>query len=88
MIAAAPTVDRMLTPPQVAARLGVDVHRVLAWVRAAELPAVNLASRGSSRPRYRIDPAALAEFLVQRTVQPPAPRKKKRRAAPVVPRYV
>jgi excisionase family DNA binding protein len=85
---AAATAERMITPPEIAERLAVDVHKILQLIRCGELPAVNLASRGSTRPRFRVSPEALTEFLKRRTVRPPVPRNKRPRAAEPVPRYV
>jgi excisionase family DNA binding protein len=73
--------DRWQTPPQIAKTLGCKPDTVLAWIRSGELVAVNLARRGSTRPRYRIEPRALEAFLAARRVVPSAPtvRRRKRR---------
>ena len=72
---------RFLTPPAVAKRLGVDPHRVIAWIRQGKLRAVNLGD-GPLRPRYRIDPGDLADFLAGRAVVPPAKAATRRRRDP------
>jgi hypothetical protein len=66
--------DRWLTPPEVGDQLGVDPA-----IRRGELVGVNLADRTSSKPRFRIAPEALAEFLRRREVVPTTPsvRRKK-----------
>lgn len=75
--AAAP---RHLTPPAIAARLGVAEETVRAWIVAGELPAADVARRGCRRPRYRVDPADLAAFLAARRPDaPPAAKKTQRR---------
>ena len=74
------TLPRMLTPPDVARRLAVKPDRVIAWIRSGELRALNV-SDGRVRPRFRIDPADLEEFLARRAVQPP-PRRQRRRKRP------
>lgn len=51
-----------LTPPQIAARLRVKPHKVLAWIGSGRLRALNI-SAGSERPRYRIHEADLEVFL-------------------------
>ena len=61
---------RHLTPPQVAARLGVGVAKVIEWILDGELVAINLARRGCTRPRYSISPQSLAEFELARRVTP------------------
>jgi excisionase family DNA binding protein len=60
---------RYLTPPQVAARLRVDVHKVLTWIRRGELRAANVGD-GSQRPRFRIAPTDLEIFLAARAATP------------------
>ena len=57
------------TPPRVAERYGVDVHRVLDWIRRGELHAINVGD-GSMRPRYRISPSDLAIFEAARSATP------------------
>ena len=67
-----PAPERYLSPPQIAERLGVAPRKVIAWIRSGELAAVNLASRGASRPRYAVSPASLAKFLSAKAVAPVA----------------
>lgn len=63
-----------LTPPEVASLYGVEPAKVIAWIRAGELPAVNLATRPDARrPRYRIREADLDVFEQRRAVKPPSP---------------
>jgi excisionase family DNA binding protein len=59
-----------LTTRQVAERYSVDPDKVLAWIRAGELAAINVAEKAGGRPRYRIDPADLAAFEARRQVRP------------------
>jgi hypothetical protein len=68
-----------LTPPELARQWGVDVQKVLHWIKAGELRAINLATRRDGRPRYAIDQADIALFEAARAVQPPAPRVRRRR---------
>lgn len=72
-----PDPTRYLTPPQVAARLGVKPESVTAWIRSGALRALNLARPGSIRPRYRISPEALDTFERTRTVVPREPIERK-----------
>lgn len=65
-----PEATPFLTPPQVARRFGCKPETVLGWIRNGELAALNLARRGTLRPRYRISPQALADFELRRTVVP------------------
>lgn len=72
--------DRMLTPPAVARRLGVSPGKILNLIRGGELAAIDVATRGSRRPRYRIDPDALERFIAARAVgSPPATQQRRRR---------
>jgi hypothetical protein len=58
-----------LTPPAVARRYVIDVHRVLGWIKSGQLQAVNVGD-GAQRPRYRISEEALAEFEESRAAGP------------------
>lgn len=72
--------ERFMTPPEVAERLGVSPERVIGWIRGGKLRASNL-SDGSKRPRFRISPDALDDFLRSREVlpsAPPAPKQRRR----------
>jgi len=67
-----------LTPPQVAKRLRVSPDKVLAWIRSGELRAVDVASRGASRPRYRVTLDELRVFENRRSTHSsptPPPRR-------------
>lgn len=79
------TQRRNLTPPEVAKRLGVSVKKIIAWIRAGELQAMNLANRDCSRPRYRVTLDALEAFERSRLVVPedngPAVQQTRRRPA-------
>jgi hypothetical protein len=72
--------DPRLTPPQVAKRYGVNPDTVRSWIASNELRAVNVAAPGSTRPRYRVEPEALAEFDLRRQTREKAPRQRRRRA--------
>lgn len=69
--------DRALTPPAVAERYAVNVHRVLGWIAKGELAAINVGD--GSRPRWRILPEALADFERRRSAIPPTPKPRRRR---------
>jgi predicted site-specific integrase-resolvase len=64
------TAARHFTPPEYAEKLGTSVNTVLAWIKSGELKALNLASRTSRRPRYRISPEAAEQFELSRSVVP------------------
>jgi excisionase family DNA binding protein len=69
------------TPPEVARRLRVNRDKVLSWIKAGELRAVNVGAKRSGRPRYRIDAADLAAFEASRAIAPDHKVSRKRRAA-------
>jgi hypothetical protein len=46
--------DRWLSPPQVGRLLGIKADRVIALIRADKLPALDVRSPGSTRPRFRV----------------------------------
>ena len=62
---------RYLSPPAIARRYGVSPDKVLAWIRAGELEAVNIATRQGGRPRYVVSPEALAAFEARRSAATP-----------------
>jgi transposase len=73
------TLRQKLTPPQYAARLGVDVHKVISWIKAGELKAIDAATRPGGRPRFLIDESDIAIFEARRTTAP-TPRATRRRS--------
>lgn len=78
------SISTMLTPPEVAARLGVEPERVIRWIRTGKLPAINL-SDGKLRPRFRVDPLDLALLEQRRAVVPaPKPIRRRRQSADVI----
>lgn len=77
---------RKVTVPQLARQWGVSPNKVLGFVRNGELRAVNLASQGSTRPRYAIDIDDIAEFERKRQVvvdQRTEPVKRRRTAVSI-----
>lgn len=68
-----------LTPPQLAATWGVESEKVLQFIARGLLRAVNLASPGAKRPRWRIPPEAVRAFEESRSARPPIPKPRRRR---------
>lgn len=61
---------RKFTPAEVASMFGVDPDKIIAFIRAGELKAMNCASPGRNlRPRYLIDADDLADFELSRMVR-------------------
>jgi hypothetical protein len=73
------TPSRWFTPPQVAERYRVSAEKVIGWIRAGELRAVNVAARAGRRPRWRIGEADLLAFEQRRAAVPLATTSKRRR---------
>ena len=68
-----------LTPPEIARLYGVSPDKVLGWIRAGELRAINIATKLGGRPRYLVDRIDLNAFETQRQVIPdPSPNRKRR----------
>ena len=65
------------SPPEVARLLRVDASAVRTWIVSGELVASNLASRGTTRPRWRISREALEAFLAGREPRPAMIRRKR-----------
>jgi excisionase family DNA binding protein len=65
---------------EVAKRLSVTTGRVLTWIRAGRLRAIDVAEGTGKRHRWRITPEALAEFEATRTVAPNRPTPRRRRS--------
>ncbi len=67
------------TPPELAREWGVSPDKILNWIRSGELPATNMATHRSGRPRYRIDADGISAFRSKRAVVSPPPRQTRRR---------
>lgn len=60
---------RKLTPPQIAKQWGIAPEKVVAWIQAGELRAIDASTTRGKRPRYLIDIEDLAAFEKSRLVQ-------------------
>jgi hypothetical protein len=67
-----------LTPPALAELMGLDVSKILTWIRRGELQAFNAATTAAGRPRYLISPSAIQEFEQRRAVVPKSARRTRR----------
>lgn len=59
----------LLTPDEVAARVGVRREVVYSWISGEQLEAIDVARRVGTRPRWRISERALSKFLADRSTQ-------------------
>ena len=77
-----------ITPPrgrtvrEFAALYRVSKSKVLRWIAAGELKAINIAERRDGKPRWVITPDAQAEFERDRTAGRPASKSSRRRRLP------
>ena len=78
-----------LTPPKIAQQLGVCVDKVHGWIKRGELRAVDVSEQpGHGRPRFRIDPGDLTDFLRGReVVARPKPQRRRRKSSDVIKFY-
>jgi len=67
------------TPPQLAKMLGIEPPKVIGWIKRGELRAVNVADRTGGRPRWRISPDAVENFLRVRESKAPPPKATRQR---------
>jgi Helix-turn-helix domain len=76
-----------LTPPQLAAEWGIEPEKIIGWIRAGELRAVNVASRADGkRARWLIDRDDIAAFEAARSSKPaprPDPVRRQRALGPI-----
>ena len=56
---------------EIAARLRVDVGRVLEWIKSGRLRAIDVSEGAGKRHRWRITPEALAAFEQSRASTQP-----------------
>jgi hypothetical protein len=75
--------DRAYSVKQVAESLRIRAHGVLALIRNGELRAVDISIQPGGRPHWRILPDDLECFLLRRTRQPAAPRRRRRKPTTV-----
>ena len=70
-----------LSVAEIGDRMAVKTDTVLAWINSGQLRAINVASPGCHRPRWRIDSADLDHFLAERRTapRPPATRRRRRK---------
>ena len=79
--------DSAYSVKRVSELLGIRQHGVLSLIRSGELRAVDVSLKRSKRPRWRILTGDLEGFLMRRTHQPAAPRRRLRRRPTTVKHY-
>ena len=69
-----------ITPPQLARLWGIDVLKVLKWIRSGELPCIDAGThRGQKKPRYLISQGDIDAFEAGRATGPQAKAIRHRR---------
>jgi len=73
------------SPRDLARRYGVAIEKIHSWIHCGDLRAVNIATRTSQRPRFRIRQSDLEAFEAARSTTPPPkpPRRRRKTDAPV-----
>lgn len=74
-----------LTPPEIARLLRVSESKILLWIRAGRLSAVNVSE--GQRPKFRVRREDLDQFLAGRVVTPQI-RQASRKSRLEIPHYV
>lgn len=70
------------TPPKLAKYYGVSTDKVVRWILAGELAAINLATTTTGRPRYKITQEAVEAFEARRAILSPPPRARRKQSLP------
>jgi hypothetical protein len=68
-----------ITPPQLARQWGVSPDKIIGWILAGELAAIDASAKQGGRPRYLIDLDDIVAFERKRAAGPtakPAPRRR------------
>ncbi|MEX0884991.1 MAG: helix-turn-helix domain-containing protein [Phycisphaeraceae bacterium] len=84
--------NRYHTPASLAKLYGVNQSKILAWIHAGQLEALDVSAEpGRGRPRWRISPEAVRRFEQRRSSFTKAATQatpRRRRSAAAVPQYV
>jgi hypothetical protein len=70
---------RAISPNAYARRLGVNVHKIISFIRSGELQALNLATDRAGRPRWKLTAEAIANFERRRAALPQPKLSRRRR---------
>jgi excisionase family DNA binding protein len=70
-----------------AAQVRIGRRAALAMIRNGTLRAVDVSLKPGGRPTWRIPAEEVESFLRRRTKQPAAPRRRRRKSAPLVKEY-
>ena len=71
--------QEFVNPVELGKAIGIDTATVRKWIAEGWLPAVDMRSPGTSRPRWRISEEGYEAFVKKRSnTPPPAPRRRRR----------
>lgn len=70
---------RCITVPEFARYFRLGRDKVLGFIRRGDLPALNVASETSTRPRYILRPEDVEVWVCRRSVQAQVPTPRRRR---------
>jgi len=74
--------QEFVNPVELGKAIDIDTATVRKWIVEGWLPAVDMRSPGTSRPRWRIDKAGYESFVKKRSnTPPPAPKKRRRKVS-------
>lgn len=79
-------------PQEIADERGIGLDKVLAWINAGLLRAINVAAEGCKKPQWIVHPDDLADFERRRSNMTPTPdtkpaRRRKAEADPNITQY-
>ena len=80
--------QELVNPVELSKAIGIDAATVRKWIVEGWLPAVDMRSPGTSRPRWRISESDFETFVKRRSnTPPPAPRRRQRNDAADLERF-
>ena len=80
--------QEFVNPVELGKAIDIDTATVRKWITEGWLPAVDMRSPGTSRPRWRISESDFEAFVKRRSnTPPPAPRRRRRNDAADLERF-
>ena len=74
--------QELVNPVELSKAIGIDAATVRKWITEGWLPAVDMRSPGTSRPRWRISESDFEAFVKRRSNTPtPAPQRRRRKVS-------
>ena len=74
--------ERHMSPPQVGKLLGIAADKVVRLIRSGQLEGYDCAENpNGQRPRFRVTPEALEDFIARRAAVPTRPPSRRKRPA-------